>query len=169
MDFLTTIRTRRSIRAFSDEKITDEILNNCIECGMYAPSAGNEQPWHFIMIKDKELLTKIPTVHQYAEMMFEAAAGIVVCFDPSLEKHDQMSVQDCAAATQNILLAAHAQGLGACWLGIYPRQKRMEGFRSLFHIPENIIPFAAIAIGKPAEEKPDVNRYRSDRIHRETW
>lgn len=169
METITALKTRRSIRMFTKEKLPDEVILRCIECGMFAPSAGNEQPWHFIVITNPSLLEKIPQVHQYAKMMPEATASIVVCFDPDLEKHNQMSCQDCAAATQNILLAAHAQGFGSCWLGIYPRKKRMQGFRKLLNIPDHIVPFSAIAIGKSREEPKKVERYKPDRVHQETW
>lgn len=169
MDTIKALKTRRSVRRFTDEKIPEDLLIDCIECGMYAPSAGNEQPWHFILITDPQILKKIPSIHQYAQMMNDAAAGIVVCFDPTLEKHNPMSVQDCAAATQNILLAVHAMGYGSCWLGVYPREKRMQGFRDLFKIPDHVVPFSAIAVGKPVKEKTEVDRYKSDRLHRESW
>lgn len=169
MDTITALKTRRSIRQFTGGKIDDDVLKTCVECGMFAPSAGNEQPWHFIIIKNRQTLEKIPTIHQYAKMMPLASAGILICFDPSLEKHEQMSCQDCAAATQNILLAAHAQGFGSCWLGIYPRKNRMDGFRKMFNIPKSIIPFSLVAIGVSEKEKKAVDRVKTDRVHQETW
>lgn len=169
MDTITALKTRRSIRWFTGKEIDDDVLKTCVECGMFAPSAGNEQPWHFIIIKNRQTLEKIPTIHQYAKMMPLASAGILICFDPSLEKHEQMSCQDCAAATQNILLAAHAQGFGSCWLGIYPRKNRMDGFRKIFKIPKSIIPFSLVAIGVSEKEKKAVDRFKNDRVHQETW
>lgn len=169
IDTITAIKTRRSIRKFKKEPISDEMITKIIECGMFAPSAGNEQPWHFIIIKDRDKLNKIPLIHEHAGMMPESAAGILVCFDPILEKHKQMAVQDCAAVTQNMLLTAHALGFGACWLGVYPRENRMKGLRELLNIPKSIVPFSLIAIGIPAEEKDEVNRYNINRVHQEKW
>ena len=102
-------------------------------------------------------------------MLNDASLAILICLDPSLEKHDQMAIQDCSAATQNILLAIHSQGYGAVWLGVYPRQQRVDGLRMLLNIPKEIIPFSLIAIGKPSEIKKPELRYKKDRIHVETW
>ena len=169
MDTIKAIKTRRSIRKYSDDDIPIEKLRQIIECGMYAPSAGNEQPWHFILIQDKNQLRNIPEVHEHARMMPIASAGILVCIDSSLEKHKDMGVQDCSAATQNMLLAIHDLGYAGCWLGVYPREKRMIGLKTLFNIPDGIIPFSLIAVGVPNEEKNPVNRMREERIHHEQW
>jgi nitroreductase len=169
MDTITAIQTRRSIRKFQTEKIPDDLIETWLKCGMQAPSAGNEQPWHFIVINDKDLLHEIPTFHNHAQMLKSAALAILICMDPALEKHDEMAIQDCAAATQNILLAVHNQGYGAVWLGVYPRKQRMEGLQRLLKIPMNIIPFSLIAIGKPSEEKKQEFRYNEQRIHYDKW
>jgi nitroreductase len=145
------------------------MIQTWIKCGMYAPSAGNEQPWHFIIIKNPEKLHEIPRFHNHASMLHQASLAILVCIDPKLEKHSQMAIQDCAAATQNMLLAIHEQNYGAVWLGVYPRETRMKGLRSLFNIPEEIIPFSLIAIGKPDEKKTVENRFKTDRIHYDQW
>ena len=134
---------------------------------MFAPSAGNEQPWQFIIIKNKTLLKQIPRIHEHAQMINDATAGILVCYDLDLEKHYSMAVQDCSAATENILLAIHDLGLGGCWLGVYPRKKRMDGLRNLFKLPEHIIPFSLVSIGIPDEQKENINRYNKDRLHHE--
>ena len=169
METLNAIENRRSIRKFKDEKISDKQIEQIVRAGMYAPSAGNEQPWHFIIIKDKLLLKQIPKIHKYAKMMNSADIGIFVCYDPSCEKHESMAVQDCSAATQNMLLAIHDLGLGGCWIGVYPRKDRMKKLQDLFNIPDAIIPFSLIAVGVPDEIKNGVNRYKKDRIHYETW
>ena len=169
MDIIEGILSRRSIRKFFPDKISDDLIETWLKCGMQAPSAGNEQPWHFIIIKNKEILHKIPKFHNHAQMLNQAALAILICFDPALEKHDKMAIQDCAAATQNLLLAIHSQGFGAVWLGVYPREKRMLGLKSLFQIPNNIIPFSLIAIGKSAEEKETQNRFNEKRIHYDKW
>jgi nitroreductase len=134
-----------------------------------APSAGNEQPWHFIVIKDKALLKKIGETHRYHSMAASAGAAILVCSDTALEKYPGFWVQDLSAATENLLLAAHALGIGAVWTGVYPREDRMAAYRKLLHIPEHIIPFALIPLGYPAEEHGVEDRYNAQRVHRDTW
>jgi nitroreductase len=169
METIEAIKTRRSIRTFSDEMIPEEQLIQILTCGMYAPSAGNQQPWQFILIQDKQVLQKIPDIHEHAHMMSMASAGILICIDSSLEKHKNMAVQDCSAATQNILLAAHALDIGSCWLGVYPREKRMNELRKMLRIPDSVIPFSLIALGIYREKKEQVERFNIQRIHRETW
>ena len=169
MDAKTTILTRRSIRKFKQEFIPDDIIESWIRCGMHAPSAGNEQPWHFIIIKKPGTLKEIPRFHNHAHMLTDASLALLICFDKTLEKHQGMAVQDCAAATQNILLAIHEQGYGAVWLGVYPREQRMLGLKGLLNIPDYIIPFSLIAIGKTNETKDVADRYNKERVHHETW
>ncbi len=164
------ILKRRSIRKFTNQPISDEIVKQLLEAGMAAPSAGNEQPWQFVVITQREILDKIPAIHQYSQMLKQAPLAILVCADMSLNKYDiDYWIQDCAAATQNILLAATHKGLGSVWLGVYPRHERVEGLRQLFSIPEYVIPFALIALGYPDEEKPPINRYKEDRVHYNKW
>jgi nitroreductase len=102
-------------------------------------------------------------------MLNQASVAILVCIDKKLETHNEMGIQDCSAATQNILIAANAKKLGAVWLGIFPREERMNGIINLLKIPENIIPFSLISIGYPNEEKPIENRYNESRVHFNKW
>ena len=136
---------------------------------MSAPSAGNEQPWHFVVLRKRRILNAIPEIHPYSQMLKQAALGILICGDLSLEVYKGFWVQDCSAAIQNMLLAAHSLGLGAVWLGIYPMEERVTGVRKMLSIPENIVPFAIVSIGWPAEEKPPAKRYRADRVHYDGW
>lgn len=159
------IYKRRSIRKYTEDKVSDEILNEIIKAGMNAPSAGNEQPWHFVKITSREIHSRIMKIHPYSSMLNEAVTSILICGDPRLEKHKGFWVQDCSAATQNMLLAAVSFGLGSVWLGIYPINERVEGFRNIFSIPEEIIPFSLIPIGYPAESKKLKNEFLADRIH----
>src|SRR5512142_911151 len=108
MDALEAILTRRSVRRYTPEPIAEELLHELLDAAMHAPSAGNEQPWHFVVVTDRETLAAIPRFHPYAVMLRQAPAAIVVCGDPTLEKYHGYWVQDCAAATENLLLAAHA-------------------------------------------------------------
>ncbi len=169
MDTLKATFTSRSIRKYKDAPIPDEAIQTVVKAGMHAPSAGNQQPWHFLVIRNREVLTAIPQYHPHAQMLMSAPAAILVCGDLSLEKHKGYWVQDCAACVQNMLLAAHAQTLGAVWLGIYPRQDRVDGLKKLFRLPEQIIPFALISLGYPDEHKEIHDRFQASRVHYEQW
>ena len=137
---------------------------------MAAPSARNEQPWHFIVVKDREKLAKIPEVSPHAQMARQAALAIIVCGDTEgLPRGSEYVVQDCCNAAMNILLAAHALGLGAVWTGVYPNGERVEGIRKLFCIPQGVIPLCIIPIGHPSGRPQEHERGKSGRIHAETW
>jgi nitroreductase len=169
MEALEAIFTRRSIRRYSDRPIDKEIVDKIIYAGMYAPSAVNKQPWHFIVFNDPFTRKAIMEAHQSATMLRETAACILVCYDERLQHDEGYGPVDCSAATQNMLLAAHALGIGACWVGIYPRQSRMTALKKIFGLPDKIIPFAIVAMGYPAEVKSTPDRIRRDRIHIEKW
>lgn len=169
MDALHAILTRRSIRRYKPEPVPEPLIIDAMKAAMSAPSAGNEQPWHFIIISERSILDTIPSFHPHSLMLREAPMAVLVCSDLQLEKHTGYWVQDCAAATQNFLLAVHAKGLGAVWLGIFPREERVSGLRKLLGIPEHVVPFSLIPVGFPAEEKPPADRFSKDRIHYNTW
>ena len=169
MDAIDVILSRRSIRKYVKKSISKESIKKLLEVAMSAPSAGNQQPWHFIVITDTKILIQIPTFHNHAQMLTEATLGILICLDKNLETHKGMGIQDCSAATENILIAIQAMGLGAVWLGVYPRLERINGLRNLLNIPENVIPISLISIGYPAEEKPREKRYNESRIHYNKW
>ncbi|MGV7928946.1 MAG: nitroreductase family protein [Spirochaetota bacterium] len=169
MDTFESILTRRSIRRYTGETIGAEPIRMILEAGMAAPSAGNQQPWHFIVLDDRALLDAVPEHHPHSSMIREAPVAILVCGDIAIEKHQGYWVQDCAAATENMLLAVTALGLGAVWLGVYPREDRVRGLKGLLGLPDNIIPFSLIPIGRPAEEKPPAGRYDPSRVHFNRW
>lgn len=169
MEAIDCLLNRRSIRKFTGAPVSQEMLNRLLEAGMYAPSARNYQPWHFVLITEKHLREKVCDFHPYASMLPEAAAGILVCGDLEKEPNEAYINQNCAAATQNILLAAYALGLGAVWLGVYPREARIEGARNLFGLPPHILPVSLIALGFPAEEKERPLRFKAERIHLNHW
>ena len=169
MDAMEAIYGRRSIRSYTDETVSDEDVEILLKSAMAAPSAGNQQPWHFVVIDDREILDAIPDFHPYSAMLHEAPLAIAVCGDMDEEKHEGFWVQDCSAAVENLLVAAHARGLGAAWLGVHPDPERVEGAQKLFDLPDRVVPFAIIAIGHPAEEKPPRTYYTADRIHRNRW
>jgi len=170
MDAMKALFSRRSIRKYSAGAITEEVLRDILEAAMSAPSAGNQQSWHFIIINDRKILDEVPSFHPHSLMLREAPVAILVCGDLNLEKHVGYWVQDCAAATENLLLAVHAKGLGAVWLGIFPREERVEGLRKLLGIPDHVIPFSLIPVGVPAESKPPrPDRYNDAKIHHNHW
>ena len=140
-----------------------------LKAGMYAPSAVNKQPWHFIVFRSRKIMENIMDFHPNAGMLKQANAAILVCWDDLLQHDTGYGSVDCAAATQNILLAACDLGIGSVWVGLYPRVQRMESVHSLFELPENIKPFAIISLGYPAEQKSMPERFNKDRIHFEKW
>jgi nitroreductase len=167
MDALDVIFTRRSIRQYTDEPVPEEQVKILLEAGMNAPSANNRQPWHFIMVDAREHLKAIMEVHPYSKMLEQAPMAIVVCAD--VTRSERYWQQDCAAATENILLAARALGLGSVWLGVYPKEERTKGITRLFDLPEHIRPLCVIAVGHPAKEAGRVERYDSSKVHRNQW
>ena len=169
MEVIEAILTRRSIRKYSREKITNNQIEIILKAAMYAPSAMNQQPWHFIVIDDREKLNRIMEVHPYSKMLKEAGLAILVCGDERLQLSKGYWVVDCGAATQNLLLAAHGIGLGAVWLGVHPREERKSGIRKIFHLPDQVQPFSLISIGYPAEEKLFPQRFKPERIHKNSW
>jgi len=169
MDSLEAIFTRRSIRKYTTELIPTSIIHDLIEAAVSAPSAGNEQPWQFILLTKRDILDEIPRFHPHASFVKQAQQAILVCGDLSRETFEGYWMIDCSAATQNLLLAAHAKGLGACWVGIYPRQERIKKLKELLRVPDHIIPFALVALGFPAEEKQREDRYDEERVHLDTW
>jgi nitroreductase len=169
MDVIEAILTRRSIRKYTGQTVTDEQLEILLKAAMYAPSAVNKQPWHFIIFRNKSVAKKIAEFHPNSYMLKKASLGILVCFDEKLQHDYGYGELDCSAATQNILLAAHGIGLGAVWIGIIPRENRVTSVKKVFDLPVNIIPFALVAVGYPNEIKSSPERYKKDRIHYEKW
>ncbi len=169
MDALHAILTRRSIRNFTDEPISDKQLHRIIEAAMYAPSANNKQPWYFIIIDDRQQLDKIVHFHPYAGMVKKAPVTVAICGDTRLEAAEGYLALDCGAAAENMMLAAHALGIGSCWLGIYPREQRMNEVVELLELPRHILPIALIALGIPHELKSTPNRFRPDRVYVNRW
>jgi nitroreductase len=169
MDAMEAILSRRSIRRYTDKPVPEEVITELMEAAMSAPSASNQQPWQFVIINDRRILDEIPRFHPYAHMLKEAPLAIAVCGDENLSSLREYWVQDCSAATQNILIAAHAMGLGAVWLGVYPREERFKATQKLLGLSRHVIPLCLISIGYPAEQKPPSNRYDASRVHHNGW
>ena len=168
MEALDAILTRRSIREYSDEIVTPEQERQLLEAAMAAPSAHNKQPWHFIVIRDKTILDKIPEFHQYSKMLRKASLAIVVCGDQNIQD-TEFWIHDCSAATENILIAANAMGLGAVWLGVHPSEDLINNTKELLGIPEHVTPLGIVSIGYPSVEKPPRQNYNPERVHRDNW
>ena len=166
---MKSIYKRRSIRKYQKDPVDEKLLSECIKAGMNAPSARNQQVWHFVLVQDREMLDKIPTVHPYASMIKEAPAAILVCADLPVEKSKDYWVQDLGACTQNILLMATELGLATVWLGVHPRQDRVDGLRKLFKLPEQVMPYSLIPIGYGDEKKQENNNFIEERIHNDVW
>jgi nitroreductase len=169
MNPLDIILTRRSIRKYKPGILPREKIDEILKCAQYAPSAVNKQPWHFIVIDDKQVFKKIMDIHPYSKMLDTASHAIVVCGDEKLQHDDGYWIADCGAATQNILLAAHSLGIGSCWVGLYPRQQRMKDISELLNIPGHVKPFALITLGYPDEQKKHPERYSKEKVSHNYW
>ncbi len=170
MDRKEILFTRRSIRQYKEGAMPkDELIEELIHAAMCAPSARNKQPWHFVIVKERENLKRLADFHPYGKMLNQAALAVLVCGDLQIDDSVNYLVQDCSAATQNLLLAAHASGLGAVWLGIFGRDERMAMMTEFFKLPSNIVPISLISIGYPAEEKAPNNNFNVQRLHFEQW
>ena len=167
MDALECIHTRRSIRKFLDKPVGDDLVKELLEAAMTAPSAYNEQPWHFLVVKNREKLKAVSEAG--AKPAAGAALGILVCGEPGIAKAQGTWPLDCSNATENLLLAANALGLGGVWTVAYPDDARMAKYRELFGIPEAIMPFAFVCLGWPEKPGWRENRFKPERIKQETW
>jgi nitroreductase len=165
------IFNRRSVRKYESREIPAAMLNDLFEAAMAAPSAVAKDPWHFLLIRKRETLDKIVKILPNGQMLRQAPAAVIVCGDINKTHANEISymLQDLSAAVENLLLAASALGLGACWLGMHPRPDRIDNIRRLFSLPENIIPMCGISLGWPAEHPGPRTRFNPERIHVENW
>lgn len=169
---IENIMTRTSIRDYQDRKVEDEKVEQIIRAAMAAPSAGNKQPWRFIVIKDKKTLEAISENFKSMKMAAKAPLAIVVCGDMKATFPGDGTdywVEDASAATENLLLAAHSLGLGAVWCGIYPMPDRVALLKEMLDIPDDIIPLNVVPVGYPAESPEPKDKWNPDEIHYETW
>lgn len=166
---MNPVFSRRSIRKFTPEPITDDQVKILLKAGLCAPSARNTQSWHFIAVTEREQLDKIPDFHPYATMTREASLAILVCGDLQVESNIGYIALNCAAATENVLVTTADLGLGSVWLGVYPKEDRMKAMKDLFNLPDHIVPVALIAIGHPAEHKPPKSDFDWGKIRYNRW
>lgn len=162
---------RRSIRQFTQEVIPEDLINDLLEAAMAAPSAVAKDPWHFIVLRSRASIDHLHACLPNGKMLAGANTALVVCGDINRAHDRELSflLQDVSAAIENILLAASMLGLGACWLGIHPREERIAAVTRQFSLPEGIIPVAGIALGWPAEHKEARTRLNSELVHLEQW
>jgi nitroreductase len=169
MDAIECILTRRSIRKYTGKAVSEEQLHTVLRAGMSAPSANNRRPWHFVVMRDPVTLAAIDKFHPYARMLPQAGRGILVCGDTARNDSIGYLTEDCVAAIENMLLAAHALGLGAVWLGVHPREERVRALRELLDIPDSVLPVGMVAVGEPDEKKSAPDRFDANMVHFEKW
>ncbi|MFW5913750.1 MAG: nitroreductase family protein [Bacillota bacterium] len=157
---------RRSIRRFKEETVSDELVKALLRSAMQAPSANNQQPWEFMVVRDKSLLEELSQVSNGAWPLKEAPLGIVTMMRETGRKND-MRPQDMGASMENLLLEATHQGLGGVWIGVYPLEDRMAKVRTIAEVPDHLTPFSMVAIGYPAEGEDTTvkERYDASRVH----
>lgn len=163
-NLLNVINTRRSVRKYTAEPVSETTIREILEAGMNAPSAGNEQAWQFVVMTDKKVMEEFSKLNQNVAYLKNAAAAILVCGDTILEKYTGYHFHDCCAATENILLAIHAKGLGGVWGAIFPNA--VGGIRTLFNLSENIIPISVIPFGHiDGKTHEQESRFDEKKIH----
>ncbi len=169
MNVLDAIFSRRSIRKYTGETISNELLETLLRAGQAAPSAHNYQPWHFVVVRDPEKLQQIAEKHPYAKMLPQAGCCIIVCGDEEKQPQKGFMIEDCAAAIQNILLAAHGSGLGAVWCGLHPVPQLTEMIGEVINLPSTIEPIGMVVVGHKAEEKGPAERFDQNKVHYDQW
>ena len=168
---ITVIHNRKSVRNYTGESVTQDQIEILLKAAMAAPSAVNCQPWEFVVVTDRKTLDKLGDVLPYSKMIYKAGAAIIVC-GITAKAHKQMveyAVIDSTLASENILLAAEALGLGAIWTAAYPYPDRMESVRSILNIPSEIIPLNVIPVGHPTGIDKPKKKFNPKKIHSETW
>lgn len=164
---LNNILERTSVRSYLDKSIEEDKIEKLLRAGMAAPTAVNKQPWHFVVVTDKSLLQKLAKANPYAEMVARAPLAIVVCGDmtKALDGNArEFWVQDCSAASENILLAATGLGLGSVWTGTYPSEERCAAVSEVLGLPETLIPLNTIVIGYPDGEVTPKDKWQESNI-----
>ncbi len=159
---------RKSVRKYTNEDVKEEDLNYILRAAMSAPTARNTRCWSFIVIKDKETHKKIAAAHPAAQMILHAPLAVLVVGDANRVYNNYMA-QDCAAATENMLLAATSKGYGSVWCGIFENKERQDAIEKIFNFPSNIKAFSLVVMGRPAENNPPKNGWEPEKIKYEAW
>lgn len=168
---INNMRTRVSVRAFTGEKISEEQIQTLLQCAMAAPSAMNHQPWAFIVVTEDSILEQLGQEFPYSRCDQKPACAIIPCGDltKAIKGSEDFWINDVSAATENILLAAHAMGLGAVWTGLHPNMERATAAQQLLGLPEYIIPLCIVPVGVPAEQPEIKDKWNTDNIHYNRW
>lgn len=168
---LELLFARRSVRVYSPGDISDETVHKLLEAAMAAPSAMTKDPWRFIVVRKIETLSRLAAVLPGGKMLSTATLAIVVCGDleAAFENHLSYLLQDCSAATENLLLAAQALGLGGCWVGVHPLEDAIRQLRPLLDLPGSFVPMAVISLGLPGEAPEPRTRYNGACVRAEQW
>lgn len=169
METLEAITTRRSVRKFTGEPVSPETIKQLVTAALSGPSTGNQQPWQLVVITERAQIEALAEIPAYKAVLSTAPLVIVVCGDLSLNKWGDFWLVDCSIATQNLLLAAHALGLGAVWLGCHWLDDRQPGVKERLGLPEQIVPFAVVPVGVPAQPVKPVERYKPERVRWNRW
>lgn len=170
-EIIDNIMTRTSIRQFTDQKIPADTLDSILKAGFAAPTAMNKQPWAFVVVTEREMLDSLMAVHPYSRLE-TATAAIVVCGDMQKAAEGDAReywIQDCSAASENILLAAHAYGLGAVWCGVYPNNEILPHVKRVLSLPEYVIPLNIISLGYPAQSPEPKDKWNPEAVHYQKW
>lgn len=167
---MNSIFTRRSIREYDARPVEPEKLDRILRAGMQAPSAMNRQPWEFMVVTQPEQIQKIAALSPYGKPAARAPMVLVplVNLDAAGE-NNRFWVQDLSASVQNILLQATEEGLGSCWMGIYPDEKRTQALHDTLGLPKQVLPFAILSIGYGLQENRFVDRFVPEKVHYETY
>jgi len=168
METIKAIMSRRSIRTWTDEPVTEGERKIILEAAMNAPSAADARPWHFVTMDDPEVIRQFTGLGG-TEMLAESTFMVMVCGDAAKEIYPGFWPQDCSCAAQNMQLAAHDMGIGCVWIAIHPLEERVETCRRILGIPQAITPFALLAMGVPNEVLPVEYRYDAERLHHNGW
>lgn len=161
---------RRSVRSYTSEDVSAQDEELLLRAAMQAPSAGNEQPWHFVVIRDREVMLEIEKSQQYASMLKTAPMAVVVCGDKASAKFPhEFWIQDCSAALENLLLEAVHLGLGAVWMGVYPVPERVENLKMILGLPESVYPLGIVAVGRADKRPEPVDRFDASKVHKNRW
>jgi nitroreductase len=162
---------RRSIRAYTSAEVSQDITQKLLQAAMAAPSAAAKDPWRFVVIRNRQTLSRIAAALPNGQMLAGAALGIAVCGDLEAAHDRQLSylLQDCSAAIENLLLCAHILGLGACWLGVHPREQRVNALKEILSLPASVVPVACVSVGYPAEDLRPRTRFNPEHVHLERW
>lgn len=176
---LEVIMNRKSVRQYTDQKLSDAQIETLLKAAMAAPTGNNFQPWRFVVVTDQAIKEKM-ILSRWNEMYRQAAAVFVVCgensvtFQRSADEEPQtyeneLWYEDCAAATENLLLAAEALGLGAVWTACYPYDENYKAIAEILGLPEGVIPFSVVPVGYPAYDEPAKDKWKPENVHYNRW